>query len=71
MKKRGRPSVDPGGKPERINTRVSQETFDALCRRARRGGKELADHVRDVLDRDAAAEILSSKNRQGSEVHPI
>ena len=70
MKRRGRPSVDPDGNPQRINTRVRQSTFDSLCRQALRARMELADFIRVVLDSKAAGEILSSKNRRPPETHP-
>jgi len=70
-RRRGRPSVDPTGRSERISTRVSQETFDALCRRASQRGKELAEHVRELLDRDAAIESSVAKTRLSDQSVPL
>lgn len=62
-RRRGRPPV-AAGRSERIDTRVGTATFDAICRMAQRKGKTLSEYVRDLLDREAATELLSGKNRQ-------
>lgn len=69
-RRRGRPPVGDG-RSERIDTRVIKDTFDAICRQAQRDGKTLSEHVRDILDREAARELLSGKNRQRSSSAPL
>lgn len=61
-RRRGRRKVRDG-EMERIGSSVTIPVYNALCRQALREGIDLSEHVRRVLEREAARANFAVTNR--------